>query len=244
MAEEHRQVRALKLLRRRLQCCLPAARNGHMYVLFRNSTYDLKTFGIAPLPSLVLPPNETRPYTPAHMANTQAFQTGDLSSLRGLLTSCSRTTPAGVNYRRRLGDATTALMAAAFHGDLDTVRHLLSLGAQASLVDAGGRSAAMFAGMRGHRECFAELQRVAGEEEKEQRARTTKRRGFTPAAGGGGGGAGGAGDDGHDFVYDLYYFEPSASKSSTEGASASGGEGGTGVPTASSKVGERVSLSV
>lgn len=139
-----------------------------------------------------------------------------------------------------MGDATTALMAAAFHGDLDTVRHLLSLGAKASLVDAGGRSAAMFAGMRGHRECFAELQRVADEEEKEERARTTKRRGSA----GGGGGGGAAGDDGLDFVYDLYYFEPSAPKSPTEGASASGGGGGMGAPTASGEVGERVSLSV
>eukprot|EP00903_Cladosiphon_okamuranus_P009330 g8898.t2 len=166
----------------------------------------------------------------------EAFQTGDFSSLRDLLTSCSPEAPAGVNYRRRLGDATTALMAAAFHGDLATVRYLLSLGAKASLVDAGGRTAAMFAGMRGHRECFAEVQRVADEEEKEQRARTIKRRDATAAAaGGGGGGEGAAGDDGHDFVYDLYYFEPSASKSPTEGAPASGGGGGTGIPTASGK---------
>lgn len=156
--------------------------------------------------------------------------------MRGLLTEYSPATPAGVNYRRRLGDATTALMAAAFHGDLDTVRRLLSLGAKASLVDAGGRSAAVFAGMRGHRECFAELQRVADEEEKEQRARTAKR-------GGSAGGGGAAGDDGLDFVYDLYYFEPSASKSPMEGVSASSGGEGMGVPTASGEVGERVSLS-
>ncbi|CAN0590924.1 unnamed protein product, partial [Ectocarpus sp. 12 AP-2014] len=71
-----------------------------------------------------------------------------------------------VNYRRRLGDASTALMAAASHGDLGTVRHLLSIGAKATLVDAHGRSAALFAGMRDHRECFAELQRVADQEEE------------------------------------------------------------------------------
>ena len=129
-------------------------------------------------------------------------------------------------------------MAAAFHGDLDTIRHLLSLGAKASLTDAGGKSAAMFAGMRGHRECFAELQRVADEEEKEERARKTKRRGSA-----GGGGEGAAGDDGLDYVYDLYYFEPSASISPTEGAPASGGGEATGAPTSSGKIGERVSLS-
>lgn len=133
-------------------------------------------------------------------------------------------------------------MAAAFHGDLDTIRHLLSLGAKASLVDAGGRSAAVFAGMRGHRECFAELQRVADEEEKEQRARSTKRRG---SAGGGRVGGGSAGDSGLDFVYDLYFFEPSAPTSRTEGAPASGGGGAAAaVPTASGRVGKMVSLSV
>lgn len=127
-------------------------------------------------------------------------------------------------------------MAAAFHGDLETVRFLLSLGARASPVDAGGRSAATFAGMRGHRECFAELQRLADEEEKEERARTTKSRGSAGGAG--------AGDDGLDFVYDLYYFEPSASKSPTEGASAPGGTRATVVPSPSGRESERVGLSV
>lgn len=84
-------------------------------------------------------------------------------------------------------------MAAAFHGDLDSIRHLLSLGAKACFVDAGDKSAALFAGMRGHHQCFAELQCVADEET----ALSTQRRG-----------AGEGGRD--DFVYDLYYFEPSA----------------------------------
>ncbi|CAN0551769.1 unnamed protein product, partial [Laminaria digitata] len=114
-----------------------------------------------------------------------AFQTGDLASLHGVLAS----SPATINFRRRLGDGTTALMAAAFHGNLDTVRHLLSLGAKASLADAGGKSAALIAGMRGHRECFAELQRAANEERSAGNRK--------------GGGR-------EDFVYDLYYFEPPA----------------------------------
>lgn len=112
---------------------------------------------------------------------------GDMSSLRCVVAS----SPSLVNYRRRLGDGTTALMAAAFHGSQDTVRYLLSLGAKASFVDADDKSAALFAGMRGHRECFAELQRVTDEEEE-----------ASPSSG-----KGGVGRD--DFVYDLYYFEPS-----------------------------------
>ena len=83
-------------------------------------------------------------------------------------------------------------MAAAFHGNLDTVRHLLSLGAKASLADAGGKSAALIAGMRGHHECFAELQRAADEERAAGSRKTSGR---------------------EDFVYDLYYFEPPAPRS-------------------------------
>lgn len=105
---------------------------------------------------------------------------GDLSTLRDTLSS----SPALVNYRRRIGDGTTALMAAAFVGDMDSVWYFLSLGAKASLVDFSGKTAAVLAGMRGHRECFAELQRVADQE------------------------VGGS----QDYVYDLYYFSPTESR--------------------------------
>lgn len=98
-------------------------------------------------------------------------------------------------------------MAAAFHGDMDTVRYLLSLGAKASLVDAADKSAALFAGMRGHHECFAELQRVADEEV----ARSTL-------------GQRGGGRD--DFVYDFYYFQPSAPRSPADGGNVSGDQAG------------------
>ncbi len=193
---------------------------------------------------LLVSPNNPPPRRHARTLTsppTQAFQTGDMSSLRDILETSSSPSPSGVNYRRRLGDATTALMAAAFHGDLDTVRLLLSLGAETSLVDAAGKTAAVFAGMRGHRECFAELQRAADEEEEEQRARSGK--GRRSAGDGGGGGGEGAGGDGHDFVYDLYYFEPSASMSPAGEASAAGGGGGAaGVPAAISKVGDKVGL--
>lgn len=178
---------------------------------------------IFPFPSFVFASNVPASCPP----RTQAFQTGDMSTLRDILTTSSSPSPASVNYRRRLGDATTALMAAAFHGDLDTVRHLLSLGAKASLVDASGKSAALFAGMGGHRECFAELQRTADEEEAEQRAHSNKHSG----SGGGGG---------HDFVYDLYYFEPSASSPPTGGAPPSGGNGPYVIPFAGSKVDKKV----
>lgn len=130
----------------------------------------------------------------------QAFQTGDLSSLLRVLAS----SPATINFRRRLGDGTTALMAAAFHGNVETVRHLQSLGAKASLTDAGGKSAALIAGMRGHRECFAELQRAADEE----RAASSRKDGGR-----------------EDFVYDLYYFEPPAPRSPAECGSETVAEG-------------------
>lgn len=116
-------------------------------------------------------------------------------------------------------------MAAAFHGDLDTVRYLLSLGGKASLADAGGRSAALLAGMHGHRECFAELQRTADEENVRSSGRKP----------------GGVGSNEHgDFVYDLYYFEPSPAPDARQGgecdmvveASERGGatSGGAGPP--------------
>ena len=128
----------------------------------------------------------------------QAFRTGDLSTLRDILS----TSPAFVNYRRRIGDSTTALMAAAFHGDMDAVRYFLSLGAKASLVDTCGKTAALLAGMRGHRDCFAELQRVADEESAQ-----------------------GKGPRGvHDFVYDLYYFSPAESRATPLGRRSGSGD--------------------
>lgn len=148
-----------------------------------------------------------------------------MSSVREVVAS----SPAMVNYRRRLGDGTTALMAAAFHGDLRTVRHLLSVGAKASLVDEGDKSAALIAGMRGHRGCFAELQRTADEENARSSfsASGQKHGGGTGGTrgkransrGGDGGGGGGVGGE---FVYDLYCFEPPASP----GARRSNGQDG------------------
>lgn len=151
----------------------------------------------------------------------QAFQTGDLSSLHSILAS----SPATINFRRRLGDGTTALMAAAFHGNLNTVRHLLSLGAKASLADAGGKSAALIAGMRGHRACFAELQRAADEE----RSADNRRK------------AGGH----EDFVYDFYYFEPPTPRSPATrgGETVVEDQAGDVAPAAPGKIGEKVVLS-
>lgn len=147
----------------------------------------------------------------------EAFQTGDLSSLHAVLASF----PDTINFRRRLGDGTTALMAAAFHGNLDTVRHLLSLGAKASLADAGGKSAALIAGMRGHRACFAELQRAADEE----RSAGSRRKGGGP----------------EDFVYDLYYFEPPTSRSPAApgGETVGGGQADDVAPAAPGEIGEK-----
>lgn len=110
-------------------------------------------------------------------------------------------------------------MAAAFHGNVDAVRHLLSLGAKASLADAGGKSAALIAGMRGHRTCFAELQRAADEE----RSAGSRRKG-----------------GGHeDFVYDLYYFEPPTPRSPAARGGETVVEGQAG-DVAPGKIGEKV----
>lgn len=106
-------------------------------------------------------------------------------------------------------------MAAAFLGDMDSVRYFLSLGAKASLADFSGKTAAVLAGMRGHRECFAELQRVADQE------------------------AGGP----RDFVYDLYYFSPNESRVDSLGKG-SGPVDQTGVEKSSplDRVGDEVYL--
>lgn len=138
-----------------------------------------------------------------------------MSSVREVVAS----SPSAANYRRRLGDGTTALMAAAFHGDLATIHHLLSVGAKASLVDAGDKSAALIAGMRGHRECFAVLQRTADEED----ARSSVVRGHKN----GGGGQGKRGCS-SEFVYDLYYFEPSGPGERRDGQAVAGGKQGGG----------------
>lgn len=133
----------------------------------------------------MLPSTLTWPLSPLPPPpHRQAFQTGDMSSIRDMLASSSSL----VNYQRRLGDGTTALMAASFHGDLETVRYLLSLGAKVSAVDGGERNAAVLASTRGNRECFVELQRWA----KRQGGRT----------------AGEGEEKSSDYVYDLYCFEP------------------------------------
>lgn len=145
-----------------------------------------------------------------------------MSGLRRVLLA----SPTVVNYRRRLGDGTTALMAAAFHGDLDAVRYLLSLGAKAAVVDSGDKSAALFAGMRGHRECFAELQGIADEEvDLSSRAQGSVSR------------------DG--FVYDLYIFDPPASRPpAVEEGSGSGDSGGGVAATPDGKGEEKVMVVV
>lgn len=138
-----------------------------------------------------------------------------MSNIRKVVAS----SPSAANYRRRLGDGTSALMAAAFHDDLATIRHLLSVGAKASLVDAGGKSASLIAGMRGHRECFAELQRAADEENE---------RSFVVRGQMRSGGVQGKYGCSSEFVYDLYCFETSApGEGRDKQATAGGAQGGT-----------------
>ncbi|CAM9531619.1 unnamed protein product, partial [Discosporangium mesarthrocarpum] len=111
-----------------------------------------------------------------------------------------------VNYHRRLGDGTTALMAAAHTGHGAVVQQLLTLGARPLDVDSNGRSAADLAIISGHLECAALIHRAAVEE-GEGKGRGgggdwgwgQGNRGGRRGEGGEGGGKGQG-----DFVYDLY----------------------------------------
>ncbi|CAM9664793.1 unnamed protein product [Choristocarpus tenellus] len=130
-----------------------------------------------------------------------------------------------VNYRRCLGDGTTALMAAAFQGNLTIVKQLLDLHASPGMLDANGRGAADFALGRGHLECAAAIHKAAAEEGD------GPNKGLKDAGGGGEkGGAGGG------FVYDLYCFQPGVTNTDVLGGGLGvlGTEGtstATGAPT-------------
>ena len=87
-----------------------------------------------------------------------AFQTGDLSPVFAALGV------ARIDFQRVHADGTTALMAAAFHGDLDAVRRLLELGATVTLSDVHGNDAIGLAKMRGHRETAILLEQHAAKE--------------------------------------------------------------------------------
>ena len=106
-----------------------------------------------------------------------AFTTGDLgpvfTALRG---------GAEVNYQRLHSDLTTALMAAAFHGDARATIALLRLGALARIADASGRSAARIAEDRGHVTLAALLRDVQHEEEEDFAAAVSSRPGAMSAA--------------------------------------------------------------
>lgn len=116
---------------------------------------------------------------------------------------------------------TTALMAVAFYGDLEAVRYLLSLGAKTSLLDSAGKSAALFAGMRGHHDVYAELQRL----DDGERDRGIARKGT-----------------GHsDFVYDLYCFERGASSTHADRTGDHAGECSESQSDAKRTSGDKVS---
>ncbi|CAM9458587.1 unnamed protein product [Chrysoparadoxa australica] len=90
------------------------------------------------------------------------FQTGDMSLIKAALS-------AGVPewYQRMQADGTTALMAAAYHGDFDFVRHLVAQyilklkpnsAAALSTADNNGNTAKDLANQRGHTQVVALLE--------------------------------------------------------------------------------------
>lgn len=122
----------------------------------------------------------------------RAFQTSDFAHVFEALAL------AHVDFRREHADGTTALMAAAFHGDADALSRLLDRGATVTLSDVHGNNAIDLAKMRGHHEAAALLERHAA---KEYVRATRAQFGFVKT--------------GHNVcapsqVYDFYYLEPSA----------------------------------
>lgn len=88
----------------------------------------------------------------------KAFMFRDFSSLYMCVDHDSSLTGLDVNYRRHSSDFTSALMAAAHHGDAAMVSRLLKRGALVCLKDCHGRSAVKFAQDGGHAELAALLQ--------------------------------------------------------------------------------------
>ena len=88
----------------------------------------------------------------------RAFQTSDFAHVFEALAL------AHVDFRREHADGTTALMAAAFHGDADALSRLLDRGATVTLSDVHGNNAIDLAKMRGHHEAAALLERHAAKE--------------------------------------------------------------------------------
>lgn len=72
-----------------------------------------------------------------------------------------------VNYQRVQSDLTTALMAAAYHGETKVAAALIRSGALVRVTDASGNTALTIALSRGHSGCAALLKDVLHEEEEE-----------------------------------------------------------------------------
>ena len=76
---------------------------------------------------------------------------------------------ADVNFQRSQSDLTTALMAAAYHGNGRVVARLLRRDALVRAPDARGATAAIFAEQRGHTKLARFLRDVLVEEREELR---------------------------------------------------------------------------
>jgi hypothetical protein len=74
---------------------------------------------------------------------------------------------ADVNFQRRNADDTTALMAAAYQGDVAVVARLLRMGANPRLRDVHGKTAVELAAERGHHACEVMLSSALMEAEEE-----------------------------------------------------------------------------
>lgn len=103
-------------------------------------------------PVAILAPDER----PIDEAVWVAFQTGSFDHVFKLVAHGT-----SVDYQRRAADNTTALMAAAYHGNRQVVEELLNLGADLSLRNRAGLAAADIAAEANHAELAAWMRQLA-----------------------------------------------------------------------------------
>ena len=68
------------------------------------------------------------------------------------------------NFQRTHADGTTALMAAAFHGNVPVLERLIEAGASATLTDVHGNDAVALASMRGHMQAKELLDQIVAKD--------------------------------------------------------------------------------
>ena len=103
-----------------------------------------------------------------------AFRTGSFERVFKLVTHGR----ALINFQRKAADGTTALMAAAFHGNRRACEEMVKIGSDVSLMSVAGDTASVIAGRHGH----ADLAKWLRSLEQQKESKTKK----------------------DDYVYDVY----------------------------------------